>query len=70
MQQCRPLESESPPNTEGALCAHIGAVLTQHCQYYLLSDTLLLEKKKNASMDIMTICGRDVHCRFVRLYHM
>lgn len=32
MQQCQPLESESPPNTECALfvcvCVYIGAVLT------------------------------------------
>lgn len=66
MQQCQPLESESPPNTDCAPCIRIGAVLTQRCQSDLLSHMVraqqasLLMRVLRRALKIKTISGREV----------
>lgn len=75
MQQCQPLERESPLHTECALCARIGAALTQRCHNHFPSNTLrflqtsILRAAINRarSPEIRdNICLAD--CRFVQIH--
>lgn len=66
MQQCQPLESESPLSTECALCVNIGAVLTTlpigFTQGYF-AFAMDQYSGKNA-VEIMTF-AKEVDCSFM-----